>query len=276
MTPYRLISLACISVLAAFCQAPPATFEVISVKPSIPGTLGGRMQFLPGGRFYASNVPLTGIIQNLFRVRSFQIAGDPKLLSVIADGHSARYDIQAKGDASATEAQVRDMAKALLAERFHLKVHKENRDLPVYALSPAPRTGIKLAPAPESPRIPGSGGVAFMLKGWIQGSNVSMETLVRTLSELVDRPVVDKTLFTDAFSFRLTFTPDLEPGQEVAEGGCPASFAAFQEQRRMKVEPMDCPSIFSALQEQLGLKLDSRREPVEVLVIDHVEPPTAN
>src|SRR5690349_441589 len=98
------------------------------------------------------------------------------------------------------------MVKGLLADRFQLKVHKETRELPVYALMPV-KTGIKLQMAKDNGRPRGSGGVAFMALGWIQGSNVAMHSLVSALSELVERPVVDKTNFTDAFDFRLTLLP---------------------------------------------------------------------
>jgi uncharacterized protein (TIGR03435 family) len=111
------------------------------------------------------------------------------------------------------------------------------------------------------------------VKGWIQGTNVGMPAFIRVLSGLVDRPVVDKTNFTDAFDFRLTWTPDSDPPSDLS---CPASFAAFQEQRGLKPEPMSCPSIFTAVQDQLGLKLDAQKDPIEVLVIDHVERPSAN
>ena len=112
-----------------------------------------------------------------------------------------------------------------------------------------------------------------MVRGWIQGTNVAMPALVRALSELVNRPVVDKTNFAEPFDFRLTWTPDSDPSPD---GSCPADFAAFQEQRKLKAEPMSCPSIFTAVQEQLGLKLDPQKDPVEVLVIDHVERPSPN
>jgi uncharacterized protein (TIGR03435 family) len=200
-------------------------------------------------------------------------------MSIIADGTNARYEIQARGAESATEAEVREMVKALLADRFQLRVHKEIRELPVYDLVPA-KTGVKLAVAKDNGRPPGSGGIAFMVKGWIQGTNVAMPSLILALSQLVDRPVVDKTNFTGAFDFRLTWTPDAagseEPGALTSDPGCPPSFAAFQEQRGLKQEAWSCPSIFTAVQEQMGLKLDPQKDPTEVLVIDHVERPSAD
>jgi uncharacterized protein (TIGR03435 family) len=84
---------------------------------------------------------------------------------------------------------------------------------------------------------------------------------------------VDKTNFTDAFDFKLTWTPDSDPA---SDGICPSSFAAFREQRGIKPEAESCPSIFTAVQDQMGLKLDPQKDPIEVLVIDHVEHPSVN
>ncbi|HEY1760473.1 MAG TPA: TIGR03435 family protein [Bryobacteraceae bacterium] len=251
-------------------QAP--MFEVASVKSAIPGETGGRIQFLPGGRFVANNVALNFIIQQVYEVRDFQLVGAPNMMAMIADSYGARYEIQAKGDESATEAQVREMVKALLAERFQLKVHKETRDLPVYALIPA-KSGIRIVASKDDGKPRGRGGIANMDRGWIQGTNVTMPALVQVLSRSMDRPVVDKTNFTEAFQFRLTWTPDGDAG---SDGSCPASFAALQERLGAGTAPASCPSIYSAIQDQMGLKLDAQKDPIEVLVIDHVEKPSAN
>ncbi len=255
----------------AFAQTP--TFEVASIRPSDPNEVGGYARFLPGGRFEVHNAQLIFVIQQIYGVRDFQIVNDPKW---ITDWNTARFNIEAKGDESATEAQVRDMAKALLAERFQLKVHKETRELPVYALIPA-KSGVKLAVAKDNGRPRGSGGMLSMDRGWIQGTNVSMPGLIQQLSRSLDRPVVDKTNFTDAFDFRLTWTPDSGAAPDTpSDGSCPSSFAAMQERLGQKPEAWSCPSIFTAVQDQLGLKLDPQKDPTEVLVIDHVERPSAN
>jgi uncharacterized protein (TIGR03435 family) len=265
-------------VAGALALGQTPAFEVASVKPATPGDTGAFVRFLPAGRFSADNVPLNYLLEQTYQLRDFQIVGDPRWMAIIADGYAARYMIEAKGDASADEAQVREMLKALLADRFALKVHKETRELPVYALIPA-KTGIKLQGAKDNGRPRGSGGIGFMVRGWIQGNNVVLPSLISALSEVTDRPVVDKTGFSDAFDFRLTWTPDTGTGADAAaptDGSCPSSFTTFQEQRGMKVEIWSCPSIFTAVQDQLGLKLDPQKDPTEVLVIDHVEHPSAN
>lgn len=249
-------------------------FEVASVKQSAPGTQGARIQFLPGGTFRAFNVPLIYLLAEIYQVRSFQIVGDRPWMAVIADGYDARYDIEARSSGGADEAQLRTMVKGLLSERFQLAVHRESREVPVYELIPA-KSGARLQLAKDNGSPRGSGRVGFLVPGWIQGTNVAMPGFVQALSELVDRPIVDKTGFTGAFDFKLTFTPD-SVSAAPPDGACPPGFARIREQRRLKPEIESCPSIFTAVQEQLGLKLDAKKDAVEVLVVDHVERPSAN
>jgi uncharacterized protein (TIGR03435 family) len=124
-------------------QAPQAqtaspTFEVASVKPNKSGQgfvqLGGG-----GGQYTITNAPLRLIIRNAYRLQDFQIVGGPTWLT------SDRFDIIAKSEPTATPDQTQAMVKALLAERFKLKVHTESRELPVYAMVLAKNDG-KLGP----------------------------------------------------------------------------------------------------------------------------------
>ena len=121
------------------------------------------------------------------------------------------------------------------------------------------------------------GALTFVDKGWIQGHAVEMETLLQILTRNTDRPVIGKTGFTEPFDFRLTWTPDTGAASDAASDElCPASFAQAQEELGLKPEAWSCPWIYTAVQDQLGLKLDPQKQPTEVLVIDHVERPSAN
>ncbi len=273
----RYLAVCIFFVSLALGQSSAPAFDVASVKPAVPGATGARIQYLPGGRFLGSNVPIVFLIEDTYGVRDFQIAGDPQWTSVIADSYNGRYDIEAKANESATQSEMKEMVKMLLADRFKLKVHMETRAMSVYALVSG-KGGVKLAAAKENGKPRGSGAIALMLPGWMQGNNVAMPILIQSLSEYVDRPVVDKTNFTDAFDFRLTFTPDLVEDRAPSAGSCPASFTDFAEQRHLGVKPSSwsCPSIFDAVQDQLGLKLDFQKDPIEVLVIDHAERPASN
>jgi uncharacterized protein (TIGR03435 family) len=246
------------------------------VKPSTPGTIGGKYEFLPGGRFHATNVPLDFLIQEIYGLRDYQVVGPHAMMTIIADGSNARYDIEATAPESATEAQMKEMVKTLLADRFQLKAHRETSEFSVYALIPA-KGGLKFS-ASKNNANPRSRGVMSMARGWIQGSNVSMEAFIRNLSRSVDRPVIDKTAFTDGFDFRLTWTPDSPPSEtdDSTAGRCPANWDALQQRLGGGAAPVNCPSLFTAIQEQLGLKLDPQKAPIDVLVIDHVEKPSEN
>lgn len=84
---------------------------------------------------------------------------------------------------------------------------------------------------------------------------------------------MDRTGFTDPFDFALTYTPD---AGAAPDGACPEEFTSIRQRRGLPLDPISCPSIFTAVQDQLGLKLDARKEPIEVLVIDHAERPSSN
>jgi bla regulator protein blaR1 len=256
-------------VLAVSAQAPPSRFEVASVKVAEPGLTGGRVQFLPGGRFVAQNVPFDFLLQQVYGLPPFQIVIDPKWKAIIG---TSRYQIEATGDPAASTEQLKEMARALLAERFTLRVRKEARNVPVYALVAA-SGGVKGA-RPSDGR---GGGVASMLRGWIRGQGVTMDRLAQTLTTYVDRPVINRVTSDQVLDFNLTWTPidaaavDAGP----SDPGCPSSFRAMAEKLGERLD-MTCPSIFTAVEEQLGLKLTAQNAPFEVLVIESVQPPTEN
>jgi uncharacterized protein (TIGR03435 family) len=259
-------------VVTLSAQTPTPTFDVASVKRAVPGTPGGRVQFLPGGRFVGQNVSLDFLLQQVYGVRGFQIVAAPNLRAIIADGRDSRYEIQAKGDESASPEQLKEMVKTLLAERFNLRLHKETRDLPVFALVPA-KGGVKGA-RPADGR---GGGIASMANGWIRGQGVTSEALAQALSRFVDRPVIDQTDLDRVLDFDLTWTPMVAGTSDTVALGseCPASFREMAQRLGWKLEG-NCPSIFTAVEEQLGLKVEGQQAPVDVLVIDSVQQPTEN
>lgn len=263
-------------------QSPPPTrFVVASIKPTpregsdIQGL--GDVRLLPGGRLLAEKVLLRYFIQNAYGVKPFQISGGPGWMN------SAHYDIEAKGEGNPNNSQMRLMMQALLEERFKLELHHETRSLPVYELTAAksgvklqePKPGSCISPDPNAPPLPPSPGqpapcgrVLMMLSptgARLQGGNVSVTELIRVLSNILGRIVVDKTGFTGMFDVHLEFTPDVSLA---GVPPLPPGSAAPEEDPR--------GSIFTAIQEQLGLKLESAKGPVDVIVIDSVERPSAN
>ena len=226
-----------------------ATFEVASIRFGDPQPRSAGLQFLPSGRMVASNFPLELLIQEVYKVGAFQVVG---LEEWTTGWKTTKLDIQATAGGAASRDQMKVMAQGLLADRFQLKFHREMREVPVYALVPA-KGGIKLTVTKDEGPPRGTGGInGSVPMGRLFGNNVSMAHFVQILAEQqLDRPVVDRTNFTDAFDFKLDYAALDQPG---AVG----------------------PSIFTAVQEQLGLRLEPVKASVEVMVIDHVEKPSEN
>jgi len=211
----------------------------------------------PGGRFRAVNAPVFWLISSAYGVFQrplfeSQIIGAPDWL------HSDPYDIVAKAGADIAllkpDEQFRripDLLRSLLEERFSLRVHRETRQLPIYALARLRKddtlgrrmTRSSLDCAKESTKCGYNGLEGHLTGGWITTAMLST-----MLSSATERVVVDRTGLDGRFDVELEWSPDQAA--------------------------TDKPSIFAAVQEQLGLKLEPDRGPVEVVVIDHVERPT--
>jgi uncharacterized protein (TIGR03435 family) len=142
--------------------------------------------------------------------------------------------------------------QALLAERFQLAIHKNVKEEAGYVLAPA-KGGAKLEQSPEGDNRPAGTNRS---PGRIDGRNGTMLMLATVLSNFLGRPVVDRTGLHGTYTYKLEYSQDSGP----------------------EANPVDLsgPSIFTALQEQLGLKLESQRVPVEFVVIDRAEKPSAN
>jgi uncharacterized protein (TIGR03435 family) len=259
--------------------APSPTFEVATVKPNADGP--GKMQTVtrPGGVFVAVNTPLRLLIADAY------IGAQPGAIDRIVGGpewvQSARYDINAKAAREfrptppGPPAEMLLMIRALLEDRFTLKVHREPREIPAYELVVArpgaaglrksgvdcdalfaagqvtrPEPGIRpRCGLTNGPVGPGDG------IGLIAGA-FSMTQFAQFLQR-VGRPVIDKTGLTGRYDFDLAFAPLGPP-----TAGVPADPSR--------------PTIFIALEEQLGLKLQSTNGPLDVIVIDSIEPPVSD
>lgn len=224
-------------------QVPPAspTFEVASVKRNLAGGNGGGTRQLRGS-FTATNSTLQALIRYAWGVMDYQIQGPGWMAT-------ERYDIDARGSVDADSRAAGVMLQNLLAERFGLKIRRDVRQWPVYALVVA-KGGSRLPaskPA-ESTSVRSSNRSIIVNK-------VTVEQFATILSGQMDRPVLDSTGLAGTFDVSLEWTPDI-PGAEGVPSG---------------------PSVFTALQEQLGLRLESLTGPVEVLIVDHAEKiPTGN
>jgi uncharacterized protein (TIGR03435 family) len=240
-------------------QEKPAriTFEVASIKPSKPGGRGGAMKTLPGGQeFVAQNFPLKFMIARLLWAPSRQINGGPEWVD------SELWDFQAKADRPGyTREQINEMLMHLLEDEFKLKLRKDVKEGPVFALT-VDKGGskMKVNESPEDYEIPIQGGPG----GVTVGKRVAMDRLCFTLGSFLqnnERPVIDKTGLTGYFDFTLSFLPELPPGFD---------------KDKLPAEMQGRPSLFEAVRSQLGLRLEATKGPVEYYVIDHIEKPEGN
>jgi uncharacterized protein (TIGR03435 family) len=270
-----LIAVAACGVFGQSADLP--RFAVASVKPDPPSAL--RHTLLPpvGGRLSTRLAPLRLLIEGAYGVQSFQIYGGPDWMN------SAGYAIEAKAEGDPTQSQIWLMLQSVLLDRFRLKVHRETKVLPLYALTaaksglklPKPTEGGCIETAPVKGQRPpdpcGYATVAFEpAKGLeVEGRQLSMADLIKQLSAILQRPIVDQTGFLGKFDVNLRFAYD----QEVTVGiGNPW----LQSNPGQPGDPEGSPSIMTALQQQLGVKLESTKGPVEILVIDRAERPTEN
>jgi uncharacterized protein (TIGR03435 family) len=239
-------------------QQPPArSFEVASIKPTAPGAQGGIVRPLPGNQTYiVRNMPLRLIMTVAYSVTDRQIGGGPDWVN------TDRFDINAKADRSYTSDELHVMLQRLLEDRFQLKVRREQRDQPVWVLvvnKGAPKlTEHDPHDIDHPPMGPGPQG-----RG-LAGRNVSMQYFAFILSRMLDRNVIDRTGLGGYYDLTLDFVRDL-PARPDGPPGEP------QPNRNL-----DGPTVFQALRDQLGLQLQSTKGPVEFLVIERVEKPSAN
>jgi uncharacterized protein (TIGR03435 family) len=276
--------------------APAATpkFDVVSIRlckdfNGGPGRgSGGGTPAATPGRLRMNCRSVQSLIGQAYRndrssPRGTPIEGGPAWID--ADLYTIEAEAEGAPDLSTMQGE---MLQALLEDRFRLKIHRETRDVPAYALTVA-RGGPKLqpfqdgectqhvagAPRPGPDEKPwcGTGGMRTVRNG----PNLTWD--VRGMSFLnfsvffgivLDRPVIDKTGITGVFDFHLEFAPD-----ETTAG--PASpFGPIAAPQTTPSDPAGGPSIFTAFQNQLGLKLESSKAPAEFLIIDRVERPSEN
>jgi uncharacterized protein (TIGR03435 family) len=281
-----------VSASSAYSQPPEPriAFEVASIKTREPGKLVSMSGCLggPGSdeptRITCEYVSIQLLIMRAYGVKPYQIVG-PSWLD------SEHFDIQAKTPSGATRSQVEQMFQNLLAERFGLALHRATKDLTVYSLVAAKDGGSKLKPAstgtvdrddgstagkpakgPDGfpvllPAVLAHGPITLYRNGRarMQAGNVSVADIAMALTNQLDQLVVDQTGLQGRYELTLYWTPE--------------------DRRRLNGAPREADNLpasadadlFVAVQQQLGLRLTPKKQPMEVLVIDHVErTPTPN
>jgi len=242
---------------AATAAAQTATpeFEAASIKPVKDPNPNRTRDKEEGRRFSAYSVTLRELIMMAYRVDAREISGGPAWMA------TDEYDIEAvAGDGVQVNEHLGELLQKLLADRFQLTLHREQRTLSVYALTIA-KGGSKLKAAEAGGR-----GASCEHPGECSFRSVTLAHFVRWLAYAVlDRPVVDKTGLTGTFDFNLKWTPD------------ESQFSALGLHAPAAGDNANAPPpLVEAIKEQLGLKLEPEKMPAEVLVIDKVERPTEN
>jgi uncharacterized protein (TIGR03435 family) len=225
-------------------------WEAVTIKPSDPEDHNAGFQ-IHGRQLYMERETVQTMLLMAYGMHKKQVAGAPDWTE------TERWDMQGVPDAPGQPSikQYQSMVRKLLVDRFGLKSHTENREMPVYALTVA-KGGSKLTKSQGDPNglMNGNdhenGGQRIM-----QETNITMNEFALVMKFFMDRPVVDQTGLTDRYDFQLKWTFD--------ETRAPADDTA-------------APGLFTAIQEQLGLKLDPVKAPADVLVVDHIDRPSAN
>jgi uncharacterized protein (TIGR03435 family) len=245
------------ALLAFACSVACAqSFEVVSIHASEPGLRSGNVH-TDAGIFSMHNMTLHFCIEWAYDVRPLQITGPAWLNEV-------RFDINAKAaDHKADDHQLRLMVRTMLAGRFGLRVHHEQKEQQVFALTVA-KNGPKLHPtgtkdASRFTESAADGSTSFSEdKTGAMADHVTMGDVANKVSELVNRIVIDKTGLTGRYDFRLDLTPYMTPDTDGAK-------------------PDIMSILFAGFNDQLGLKLEAGRESVDLLVIDSLnKTPTEN
>jgi uncharacterized protein (TIGR03435 family) len=237
------IVLACATGLSG---ADLARFEVATLKQSPPPqsdsyniTLGA----IKGDRFYMTNVTLNDCAKFAYDlVSDDQISGPDWIRS-----KAMLYDMVAVVPPNTAHEQVIQMTQTLLAERLKLVVHREQRDMKYLALVPG-KGGPKMLPADTSQERNNSAG-----GGHVTGNRMAMGGLAMLISRMERQIVVDRTGLSGEYQIKLLWAPG-SAGADVTPIG-----------------DSTAPSIFAAVQEQLGLRLESRKGPLEVVVVDEAD-----
>ncbi|HKO19487.1 MAG TPA: TIGR03435 family protein, partial [Acidobacteriaceae bacterium] len=239
-------------------STPLLEFEVASVKPQVFGGQQGRVGvFVHGNTLDAEHVSLTDLVKFAYNLRDIQLSGGPSWAQSGALNSSELYQVIAKTSGETAPDTFRQMLQTLLTDRFKLRIHHLQRDLPVYNLvvnKGGPKLRVSSADGNSALRVSSSGRLGVR----IVATHTSVQQLIdRQLGKYTDRPIFDKTGLTAACDFTLEFA--VERGSPGLEAG-----------------PNEPPALVTAIQDQLGLRLEPGKAPFDTVVIDHAERPSQN
>jgi uncharacterized protein (TIGR03435 family) len=238
---HKAVGFFAVWITVAVAQSPK--FDVASVK-AVPQTFGAYRADLGAaahGEVTLTNATFSECVRYAFGINNdLQIAGPEWIKS-----RQFRFNIIGKAPSDTQVSELRRMLQVLLAERFHLEVHREPKEIQHLELLIS-KKGLKLKEAASQTGNAANAGIM----GRIISSGLPMSELTALLSRFLRQPVVDMTGLPGAYEVRLIWTPENVPPT---------------------ADPPEYPGIFTAIQEQLGLVLESRKSPLDVFVVDHAE-----
>ena len=266
------------AVLLAQSAPPRPEFEVASIKPTTVAPDVTQVHVgvqIDGAQVHCTYLSVRNYIRIAYKVKEYQITGPDWIAS-------ERFDIHAKLPAGATREQVPEMLQTLLEQRFQLKLHRDSKEFPVYGVVVG-KGGLKLKESPLDPETQagvnvtaegsargttltfGRGAYFTLADNHFEARKLTMAQLAESLGRFVERPVVDMTDLKGTYDLTLEFTPE-EYRVLLIRTALNAGVVLPPEVMRF-LEGASDESLFKDLQAQ-GLKLESRKAPLEVLVVD--------
>src|SRR5580658_7671377 len=237
-------------------------FEVATIKPAADEQSGAFIRMQSAHRFHVKNYSLKSLVGAAYNLTPRAISGGP------AWAVSDHYDILAgtPGEIQPNLDEQMSMLRKLLADRFKLTFHRDQKEFSIYALS-ITKNGPKLKESTAPPeKLPELVSVVFPDRVLLPARNTTMAEFASHLMNrgVLDRPVVDKTGLSGKYDFELEWADD------------ETQFGGKLRKRASAEDGSDKPDFFAAVQQQLGLRLDATKGLVDVLIIDQVERPSEN
>jgi uncharacterized protein (TIGR03435 family) len=297
----RAVYSICVTILACcVANSQPGnvspTFDAASVKPAPPPTPAIRNHINTGGPGTADpgrvdwwSVSMIGFLMEAYDVKPYQISG-PDWIS------TEKFQLTATVPKGATKEQYRLMLQNLLAERFRMKMHFEKKESAVYALVVG-KGGPKLKEPVDDPSSPQAAGPpataaemekdpdGFWLYPWLhdvmgtgtingrsrlRGNHATMAQLIAKIKFMLNLPVWDETGLTGTYDFALTYSQSATMAAAAAQPPDGSTANAVE------AEVAAAPDLIGAMS-QIGLRLEQKKEPIDIVVIDHLEKiPTEN
>jgi uncharacterized protein (TIGR03435 family) len=293
MSAMNGITLTLFAASVVFAQSARAPeFEVASIRPSAAIGPQGQVSLglrIDGAQVRGTSFALRDYLAIAYRTKAAQISGPDWIAS-------DRYDIAATIPADAKSSQVPEMMQALLADRFKLKVHKDKKDFPVYALvvgkgplkmkeipadadvDPAePKGAVAVAAGGSAAGVGvnlGHGSSYNFADNKFEAKKLTMADLAGSLERFADRPIVNLTELKGYYDFTINLTP--EDYRAMLIRAAISAGVSLPPEALRALDNTSGGGLADALT-QLGLKLDARKAPLDVIVVDEAQKtPTAN